>query len=373
MLSLGTDTDATAALRKPDLPTAPRALDLRKVKDPAKRAAKQTAHDILLAEYKEKKREYDEVLFPAYEQAYHRAYNQSEQRKRQRQREREEHQAAAAEALVATEAADLEARERQEREAVEREAAEREAAEQRRQALAQRAQDWYDFDGRPADGPLHGIREWRSRKAPFYRHERCTVPGCEPDDWGYCDHRLAPFGYTVETAPRYETHVLNRPAYTNGLRTRRCCKCQWTDGPAPSHYSWECLTSLHTVRELPPGDRPGYELAWTAAFRAYELHYHGHFVEAEVEYKLALELRRPEHECRYPEDCRVKISQLHLEKALELCRCAAARWAGSAPPPPVPLPDAYQYSQTSLQGKHWWRVCVRWPDGARGTARMTRR
>ena len=67
------------ALRKPDLPTAPRTLDLHKVKDPVKRAAKPAAHDNLLAEYNEKKREYDEVLFPAYEQAYYRAYDQSEQ------------------------------------------------------------------------------------------------------------------------------------------------------------------------------------------------------------------------------------------------------------------------------------------------------
>lgn len=78
------------ALRKPDLPRAPKTLDLRKVKDPAKRKAKQVAYDKLLAEYNEKKREYDEVLYPAYEKAYQRAYNKGGQRKRQREREQQE-------------------------------------------------------------------------------------------------------------------------------------------------------------------------------------------------------------------------------------------------------------------------------------------
>ena len=84
-------------LRKPDLPKAPKPLDLRKVKNPTTRAAKEAAHKVAVAEYMEKKREYDEVLYPAYQKEYQRAYDQSEQRKRQRQREQQQHQQARAE------------------------------------------------------------------------------------------------------------------------------------------------------------------------------------------------------------------------------------------------------------------------------------
>ena len=41
------------------------------------------------------------------------------------------------------------------------------------------------------------------------------MPGCEPDLYGYCDHRLAALGYVADTAPCYATHVLGLPAYTN--------------------------------------------------------------------------------------------------------------------------------------------------------------
>ena len=286
---------------------------MRKVKDPKKRAAKLTAYQKAFAEYEDKMREYDEVLFPAYEQAYHRAYDQSAQRKRQREQTRQNHQAAAPAALIAAEEAE---RERQEREAAEREAAERAAAEQ------------------------------HSRQA------------------------------AIEAAAQ-------RPAYTNGLPTNRYCRCRWIDGPAPSEWDSQCLERLYNARELPEGHQAAYDLASYAVKRAELLQYHGHFVEAEVQYELALELRRPEHDRRLPDDVRDKVSQPYLERGLEACRRAATSWAGSAPKPvPVPTPviselppdprsqmslvplskrNPARYS--SLEGKHWWKACVAWPDG----------
>jgi hypothetical protein len=83
-------------LQKPPLPTAPRKPDLRKVKDPIKRKAKVDAYEAAAEEYKSKKREYDEVLYPAYEKEYQRAYEQTEKRQRSRQLEKEASRAAAA-------------------------------------------------------------------------------------------------------------------------------------------------------------------------------------------------------------------------------------------------------------------------------------
>lgn len=127
-------------MRKPVLPIKPLRLDLRKVKDPAKRKAKQDAHTAAMAVYNEKKREYDEVLYPAYERAYQRAYNQSEQRKRQRQQEQHEQQDAAASAIAAKEAAQLAEREAQERATAEERRLEHEALlEEQRRAAAEQA------------------------------------------------------------------------------------------------------------------------------------------------------------------------------------------------------------------------------------------
>ena len=56
--------------------------------------------------------------------------------------------------------------------------------------------------------------------------------------------------------------------------------------------------------------------------RARFLQYHGQFAEgeAEVQYALALEKRRPEHDRRLSAVVRALVSQSNLERELEACR-----------------------------------------------------
>ena len=115
--------EAPPALRKPDLPIRPRPPDLRKTKDPAKKRAKLDAYDVAIRAHEEKKREYDEVLFPAYKQAYQREYNKGEHRQRQRapaKARREAHLAAIAAERAAERAALREEVERKQRDDAER-------------------------------------------------------------------------------------------------------------------------------------------------------------------------------------------------------------------------------------------------------------
>jgi hypothetical protein len=105
--------DEAPPLRKPDLPRRPKPPDLRKVRDPAKRQTKEAAYAKALADFLEQRREYDEVLYPAYEKAQRHAYEQTEQRKRKRQEERQRAQKSAAAVIAAKEAKEREAREQQ--------------------------------------------------------------------------------------------------------------------------------------------------------------------------------------------------------------------------------------------------------------------
>jgi hypothetical protein len=140
-------------LQKPPLPTAPRKPDLRKVKDPIKRKAKVDAYEAAAEEYKSKKREYDEVLYPAYEKEYQRAYEQTEKRQRSRQLEKEASRAAAA---------------------VHHERIE----EERRAAAAIQAQ--------------HALEEAASRDRGLDLCDR--EPGPAPSDIGYARPLLPPYG-----------------------------------------------------------------------------------------------------------------------------------------------------------------------------------
>ena len=85
-------------LKKPAKPRAPKQPDLRKLKDEAKIAAKKEAYRVALAKHKEEMREYNEVLYPAYEKEYQRAYDQGEKRKRKRQDAQAQRREAKAEA-----------------------------------------------------------------------------------------------------------------------------------------------------------------------------------------------------------------------------------------------------------------------------------
>ena len=105
--------DEAPLLRKPDLPKRPKPPDLRKVRDPAKRRTKEAAYAKALAEFLEQKREYDEVLYPAYEKAQRRAYEQTEQRKRKRQEREQRTRQSAAAVIAAKRAKEREAHEQQ--------------------------------------------------------------------------------------------------------------------------------------------------------------------------------------------------------------------------------------------------------------------